>query len=96
MLICCFFSGGKVRDPKELVGASKMNQVPLVPHFRYKSLFLPYDKRKVKKLSNEVQKKYLVDEVGAVVDLASNGEVEAVLGAVVGQVGGGEGLGGHG
>lgn len=47
-------------------------------------------------MSSEVQIRYLVDEVGAVVDLASDGEVEAVLGAVSGQVGGGEGLGGHG
>lgn len=35
---------------------------------------------------------HLVNELGAVVDLASDGEVEAVLGAVVGQVGDGEGL----
>lgn len=38
------------------------------------------------------EKKYLVDEVGAVVDLASDSEVKAVLGVVCGQVGGGEGL----
>lgn len=35
---------------------------------------------------------HLVNELGAVVDLASDGEEEAVLGAVVGQVGDGEGL----